>query len=261
MGNTTSTKCAPAREPFASHLNRRVLLVPDAAAPDRHEAAIANIIGFAADWRPDEIILMGSHVSCRPCSMQAWRATGQRPAILAPWVPPLYDHQRLVSTLHRLRQAFTGAARLEGHARLPETERGLCDQNCDARLQELADLGVTCRPGPGEILPGWTAAYTRSWPGLPYPMAAIRLARILGRSIVCAGTAAFGAVTETYGSGAQRMTRWGIEIGGLRRANRTANGPRPLGFGVVEAVGNRIHAEPVAVKADGSFVPPSRVVS
>ncbi len=126
------------------------------------------------------------------------------------------------------------------------------------RLEELA---ITLHRKPWDIAPGWLLMHGDEGGASTSPGGtALGLAKKVGRSVVCGHTHKLGLQHSTEMlNGRISRTLWGFETGCLmdpKKADYIKAGAANwvVGFGILKVEGTQVHAIPVPVRQDGSFV-------
>jgi hypothetical protein len=252
---------------------RSVLLIPDAHIPDQHERAVGNIIDFAGEFQPDEIVILGDFLDCKgPARWSKGTAEEYQGDLQA-------DADIGAAILGRLREVYGGPVRLlEGNheARI----RKYLDQYAPAlsrlravrldhllRLPEL-DIELVRQPyrleGSDWLAIHGDALATFGGGG------ALKMTRKLGCNVVQGHTHRLGLITETYGyravnadseTGPFRYDLTGMECGHVSDVDAAgylafgaANWQMGMGLIHYKPWTEKSQPEPVRIAPDGSFV-------
>jgi hypothetical protein len=182
-------------------MREKILILGDFRIPMERRSAIERIINFAADYRPDRIILVGELVSTDVNLEESHSCV-------------LLDRLREILALFRsVHERSIGIHAGRAFSRRLNTDTA----------PWLHKLHVTILPEFCAIAPGWITTHGENGPSSSFPGGkAINLARVTKKSVAC-GTGGQGIVSEVSGPASRRITLLGMEVGNLS-SNGHSNG-------------------------------------
>lgn len=250
---------------------RSVLAWPDTHIPDQHDTAVSNLIDFAGEFQPDEIVLLGDLIDCPgPSRWTKGTAEEYQSDIQA-------ECDDCVGILTRLRNVYSGpVSYIEGNheARIRNYLRQYApalSQLRDIRLDRLLSFGeleIDWKEQPYSLVGSDWLALHGDKPKVSAAFgggSALRKTSRLNASVVQGHTHRLGIISDTCGykssDGVFRHTLTGFECGHLSDINKASYIPYgaanwQMGFGLIHYVpwSDKSQPEPVRVNDDGSFV-------
>lgn len=179
--NHSRTDRDPLEPPQDKLTDRKIVVISDLRVPNEHRASVERVALFIAEYRPDEVLLVGQSILDLAHVDQLWE-------ILA-----------LFRSAHgRTTKMHLGPYRKE-------------------ELELLSRNGLVLLTNAHKFASGWVSLHgqegrTRGFPGGK----AIGLARAIGANVVC-GTGGHGVIGEAAGPANSRRTLVGIEAGNLSK--------------------------------------------
>jgi hypothetical protein len=243
---------------------KRIVVLSDMQIPYHDKRAVRNVLGFLAEYKPDEIASVGDEVDFPQISrwtrgtageykgdLQAHCDAGKR--VLA-GLRAVHDGPIHVSRSNHMDRPLTYVrTRAPGLMGLKALEV--------PSLLDFEKYGVTYHEEPYEIAPGWLLAHGDEGGSSRAPGGtALALARKWGYSVVCGHTHKLGIQHEhmTVNSRLVRE-RFGFEVGNLMDFKsagylKAGSGNWNQGFGILYVDKNRVTPAPIFIKPNGTFV-------
>lgn len=244
-------------------MSGRYLLISDMQVPYHDARAVANLIAFTSDFKPERVYSVGDELDSPEPSRWNRGMAGEYAGTF----------QRSLDQCHGVLAAIRAAAgdvpfalsrsnhndRVEKYVAKYAPALGQLDALRIEKLLRLDDIGVEYLRAPTEIHPGWVLMHGDE-SGIVQTAGgtALSLARKLGKSVVCGHTHRAGVQHETRGMSGHWRTIWGVEVGHLmdgRKATylRSGSANWAQAFGLLYADGSKVTPVLVPVMPDGSF--------
>jgi hypothetical protein len=243
---------------------KRIVVLSDMQIPYHDKRAVRNVLGFLAEYRPDEIASVGDEVDFPQISrwtrgtageykgdLQAHCDAGKR--VLA-GLRAVHDGPIHVSRSNHMDRPLTYVrTRAPGLMGLKALEV--------PSLLDFEKYGVTYHEEPYEIAPGWLLAHGDEGGSSRMPGGtALALARKWGYSVVCGHTHKLGIQHEHMAVNSRLVKeRFGFEVGNLMDLKsasylKAGHANWNQGFGILYVDKNRVTPAPVFIKPNGTFV-------
>ncbi len=243
---------------------KRIVVLSDMQIPYHDKRAVRNVLGFLAEYKPDEIASVGDEVDFPQISrwtrgmageykgdLQAHCDAGKR--VLA-GLRAAHDGPIHVSRSNHMDRPLTYVrTRAPGLMGLKALEV--------PSLLDFDKYGITYHEEPYEIAPGWLLAHGDEGGSSRAPGGtALALARKWGYSVVCGHTHKLG-IQHEHMSVNHRMVRerFGFEVGNLMDLKsahylRAGHANWNQGFGILYVDKHRVTPVPVFIRPNGTFV-------
>ncbi len=201
---------------------RTILAWPDTHIPDHDRGAVESLIGFAGEFNPDSVLILGDFLDMKgPARWSRGTAEEYQTNLQA-------DCDEGVSILDRLRTVYDGPiSYIEGNHEdrirryLAQYAPALRDLRA-LRLPELLEmdrLEIDFESQPLRLAPGWVAIHgdkLSSYGG----GSAMKMAKQFGASVVQGHTHRLAQITETRGFRTDRQDLAAVECGHLSSVER-----------------------------------------
>jgi hypothetical protein len=195
---------------------RKIVIVPDLRIPNEDQSAIGSLARFIAEYKPDELVIVGEAVS------------SDRPT----------DFDRLRDIISLFRQTHDGPIGIHPGRKLSRLLRG-------GPARSLVALRVTVLPTVHAVTSDWLSTHGEDVASNTFPGGkAITLARKVGKNVVC-GTGGHAVIVESTGPSYGRGKLYGMEAGSLSR------NARPKGFSILECEDGSARPVLVAITPHG----------
>jgi hypothetical protein len=223
---------------------RIVLVLPDLAIPFHNQKALRNLLRFAQELNPNQIVTVGDFIA-----------------------PNRPDAEReCLAVLEQIRSAYDGPIGV--HVRQPQAAAGANDPDTEGGMQVpptdltglLSEFEITKLPLFYDIAPGWLSTHGDAHDHAKYAGGkAIAIARQKDKSVVCGDSHRIASIGVTTGEAGKQITVWGMEIGHLTDMKKAGYSPEEAkqaqrGFGILEISETAVNPVSVPIKPNGSFV-------
>ncbi len=196
---------------------KRYLIFGDVQAPLHDKRMWANFLEFVGDYKPDKLFSVGDFTDSTELGRWVRGTKGEYTGKLQ----TAFDQShRMLSDLRRVydgpfemvRSNHDDRLELYLEAKAPALE-GLRDLTIEHQLR-FHDLGITYTRGLVDLAPGWVMAHGDEGPLSSIPgQTAIKLARKVGKSVVCGHSHRSGITAESVGYNGRTSTLWGVDCG------------------------------------------------
>lgn len=229
--------------------------------PDHHAAAVENLLHFAAEFDPDQVLILGDFLDMKgPARWSRGLAEEYQSDLQA-------DCDMGVEILTGLRDVYQGPIDyIEGNhekrirsylAKYAPALNALRDVRLP-KLLAFDDLDITYRAQPYQLGNGWVAIHGDRI--APYGGgSAMKMAKRFGASVVQGHTHRLGQITETTGYAGRAWDLTAVECGHLSDVNKAAyvgfgSANWQMGFALLNlGTDGRVQPELIPVDSTGAF--------
>lgn len=237
---------------------KSIIIVSDMQIPFHDTKAVANLIAFVKEFKPDDVVTIGDEIDFNTLSRfaegtpEAYEQTLGADRDTAVQVLKDLQVTHMVRSNHSDRMYTQIMRKIPSFLSLPELRF--------ERFMRLDELGIKFHRKPFAIAPNWLAVHGDQTPIKSQGgLSALEAARRYGRNVISGHTHRMGrsSFTEAYG-GKQGRVLHGVEVGNLmclaKAGYMKGYANWQTGFAVMYVDGNHVSVDLIYMEKDASFI-------
>lgn len=244
---------------------KRIIVLSDIQYPYVHKKAIASLLGFIKEYRPDELACVGDELDAPEPSRWNRAMAGEYAPTLQASINGCHDLMAQFRAVlgpdkpfHMMRSNHT--ERVETYVRRYAPALASLDGLKIEQLLRYDEIGVTYHRKMYEIAPNTLLAHgDESGLSSIGGRTGLTLAKKTGKNVVIGHCHRLGVLSESMGFNGKTTSVTAMECGHLMSMDKahyltTGAANWQLGFGAVYVDGKNVTLIPVPIANDGSFV-------
>ena len=237
---------------------KRIVIVSDMQIPFHDTKAVANLIAFVKEFKPDDVVTIGDEIDFNTLSRfaegtpEAYEQTLGADRDTAVQVLKDLQVTHMVRSNHSDRIYTQIMRKIPSFLSLPELRF--------ERFMKLDELEIKFHRKPFAIAPNWLAVHGDQTPIKSQGgLSALEAARRYGRNVISGHTHRMGrsSFTEAYG-GKQGRVLHGVEVGNLmclaKAGYMKGYANWQTGFALMYVDGNHVSVDLIYMEKDASFI-------